>query len=133
MSSDEDLPPSTVRWEDFINAPEDALANQTPPTPPAKSIAERIDDERLEELKEARVYRRRIVWFTLTVVGTLVAAATTFTSLYFWSEWGELDPAVMIAYFTSVVVESIGILYVIASYLFPKDGPKRQGEAAAEE
>ncbi|QCW22219.1 hypothetical protein PP485_gp34 [Gordonia phage ThankyouJordi] len=91
-----------------------------------KSIKERMDDERLGELTDARTYRRRIVLFTLIIVGGLVTAATAFMGIYIGSEWHEIKESVIIAYFTSVVVESIGILYVITQYLFPKSGAQHE-------
>lgn len=91
--------------------------------PPEKSIAARIDDEKLEELKDARTYRKRIVTFTLVTVGGLVFASTGFMVAYMISQWDEIEAAVMISFFTALVVESIGILYVISRYLFPHSGP----------
>jgi hypothetical protein len=58
-----------------------------------------------------------------------VLAATGFMVAYVCSQWHHIDASVMIAYFTSVVVESIGILYVIAKYLFPRSGPRREGDS----
>ena len=52
-------------------------------------------------------------------------AATAFMIAYVASQWHHIDASVMIAYFTSVVVQSIGILYVITKYLFPQSGPQR--------
>jgi hypothetical protein len=114
-------------WWSLLNSSVDDLANTPAQNPPEKSIAERIDDEKLEELKDARNYRKSIVTFTLITVGGLVLAATGFMIAYMVSQWDEIAAGVMIAYFSSVVVESIGILYVISRYLFPHSGPTRAG------
>lgn len=93
-----------------------------------KSTQDRIDDERLGELRDAREYRKRIVTFTLIIVGGLVMAATAFMGVYMGSQWHKVEASVVIAYFTSVVVESIGILYVISQYLFPNSGTQHPNQ-----
>lgn len=93
--------------------------------PDGRSTQERIDEERIEELRDARGYRKKIVTFTLITVGGLVFAATAFMGVYMGSQWHHVEASVVIAYFTSVVVESIGILYVISQYLFPNSGAHR--------
>jgi hypothetical protein len=98
-------------------------------TPPSRSVADRIDDERLQELTEARRYRRATVKFTLRAVGWLDAFAMAFMIAYVWSQWHHIEAAVIIAYFSSVVVQSIGVLYVISKYLFPQAGAYRSGRS----
>jgi hypothetical protein len=111
----------------LIRASLDDLAETPAPNPPSRSIADRIDDERLKELTEARRYRRATVKFTLRAVGGLDTFATAFMIAYVASQWHHIEPSVIIAYFSSVVVQSIGVLYVISKYLFPQAGPRRFG------
>lgn len=104
----------------------DELANTPTPNTPDKSVNDRIDEERVRELAAARKYREEIVKFTLRTVGALVLVATIFMITYVASQWHHIDASVMIGYFSSVVVQSIGILYVISRYLFPKAGPQER-------
>ncbi len=90
-----------------------------------ESVDKRILEEDVRALQAAHKYRRVMVKWTLRVVGFLTFAATAFMALYIFSQWGNIDPSVMIAYFASIVAETIGILYVIARYLFPSSGPRR--------
>ncbi|MCX8559827.1 hypothetical protein OS122_02795 [Mycolicibacterium mucogenicum] len=120
---------SPIDFSEFFRASVDDLANAPESNPPDASIAERIDAARLGELEDARKYRRRIVRFTLITVGFLVLAATGFMVTYFVSQWDQVESSVMIAFFSSIVVESIGILYIISRYLFPNSGPEKKDGA----
>jgi hypothetical protein len=113
----------------YVTASTDDLARTPAPNPTDKSLKERINEERYKELRAANRYRRAIVRFTLTTVAALVLAATIFMGLYVGSQWHHIEASVMIGYFSSIVVESIGILYIIARYLFPHSGPSpRSGD-----
>lgn len=138
MTDDEDVPDGrgsgwapdwASTFSGLLSASIDDLAKTPAPNPPTQSVAERIDDERLKELTEARRYRRATVKFTLRAVGGLDIFATAFMIAYVCSQWHHIEASVIIAYFTSVVVESIGILYVISKYLFPQAGPRHVGES----
>ncbi|OIN79788.1 hypothetical protein [Mycobacterium malmoense] len=107
--------------EKFDDALIDELAN-APRNLPDTKVDSRIDDEKYKELRAANVYRKALVVSTLVTVGALVIAATAFMALYIGSQWAHIEASVMIAYFASVVAESVGILYVIARYLFPHSG-----------
>lgn len=88
-----------------------------------KSIADQLDDERLHAVRAANKYRRTLVEFTLGAVGTLLGMSNVLVIAYFISQWEHIEVSVVIAYFASVVAETIGILYVISKYLFPDSGP----------
>lgn len=119
------VPPGEPEGEDkgLLTASADELAKTPAPNPPDKSVDDRIDEERIKELAAARKYRQQIVKFTLRAVGALVFAATSFMIVYVVSQWNHIEASVMIGYFSSVVVQSIGILYVISKYLSPDSGP----------
>lgn len=81
-----------------------------------------FDQEKLTEAQRANQFRKDLVKFTQITVAGLVIAATVFMLIYVISQWGEIEAGVMIAYFTSIVAEVVGILWVIARYLFPSSG-----------
>ncbi|WP_205876705.1 hypothetical protein [Mycobacterium camsae] len=60
--------------------------------------------------------------FTLRAVGWLDAFATAFMIAYVWSQWSHIESALIIAHFGSLLVQSIGVLYVIRKYLFLQAG-----------
>ncbi len=55
-----------------------------------------------------------------TLVGVLTSSAAVMVA-YLVSEWGELDPAVMISFNAAVVANTIGLAYIVAKHLFPSD------------
>lgn len=110
---------------EFANSPAAELAGPAE-GPPDNSISQRIDEAHLTELQNKNKHRGEMVKWSLQTVGVLTTAATLLMVAYVVAEWGHIEASVMIAYFTSVVAESIGILYVIARYLFPSESPKKK-------
>lgn len=109
--------------EQFDQAPATALEAGSVGRADA-SVDRRLADENVRAHKAANNYRRALVKWTLRTVAGLTFAATLFMGCYVCSQWGRLEASVMIAYFASIVTETIGILYVITRYLFPSSGPK---------
>ena len=58
---------------------------------------------------------------TLAATGLLMAAYLLLTTFF----EAELDTAVMVAWFSSTVVQVIGLAYVVANYLFPTGQTRR--------
>ena len=59
---------------------------------------------------------------TLAATALLMAAYLVLTTFY----GAHLDTAVMVAWFSSTVVQVIGLAYVVANYLFPNGGNSRR-------
>lgn len=114
-------------WRRFLSAPAGDLDDTDPDNedPGGVSLADQLDSEHIEELKAARKYRQQLVPFTKWCVACVLASAVAVMGLYIGSEWGELAPEVVLGFFGAVVVETIGILYIISTYLFPKGGANR--------
>lgn len=109
--------PDLSRWEDRLSDeldtaedfPDDAVVD-------AKSEAARR--------KAAQTHRFRGSLFrtvTWSLVGTLLAAVGIM-GVYLASQWHHVDSAVMISFNAAVVVNTIGLAYIVANYLFPKGG-----------
>lgn len=72
--------------------------------------------------KQAHKMRKRFFRFVVrSVVSTLVATGAIMGA-YVVSQWGDLDAAVMVAFFSAVVVQVLGLAYIIARYLFAPRG-----------
>lgn len=59
------------------------------------------------------------------LVGQLAVVNAGFGVYLYWTQWvleRNVPDAVMIAWFSSTVVEVIGVVYVVAKYLFPESG-----------
>lgn len=90
---------------------------------PAGDIPDEVADETLEpeeaRLKQALDLRKRffriVIWALWFVLGSSVAVMTA----YIVSQWGRLDSRVMIAWMAAAVVQTIGLAYIVANYLFP--------------
>lgn len=61
---------------------------------------------------------RTVKW---SLISTL-AAAVVIMALYIISEWNDLQSAVLISFNAAVVVNTIGLAYIVANYLFPRGG-----------
>lgn len=74
--------------------------------------------------KQDQTHKFRDSLFTTVqraLVGTLLVAVGIMAA-YITSEWGHISPAVMISFHTAVVVNTIGLAYIVANYLFPRGG-----------
>lgn len=102
------------------------VADLSAPTsgPSDESIEKQIGDQNVRALRHAHAYRRALVKWTLRTVAYLAIMSTVFMGGYLWFQRGQIEASVMIAFFVSVVAETIGVLYVIARYLFPPNGPQ---------
>lgn len=103
-----------------------------------KQLSEPSDDDNDEEAVEALNYlkqrhkaeidrleadngqRKWFFRFVLFVTALPVIVASVAMTKYVWT--GGNSEAIYIGYFTSVVVEVIGLSIVIANYLFPRNG-----------
>jgi hypothetical protein len=64
--------------------------------------------------------RKRLARWTVRAASVMLGASTAVFILYMISEWGEVPAEAIIAWLTSTVLQVLGIVYVIASYLFPR-------------
>lgn len=77
--------------------------------------------QHVDDLRDRARKRGKMMIYALWLGAAVVVASFGAMAFYIWSQWGKIDPVVMTAWFTSVVVEVLGILFIVASYLFPKD------------
>jgi hypothetical protein len=87
-----------------------------------KAIDSALRRSDVKAAQQAHRMRKRFYNFVVKAVfGTLAASALTMF-LYVISQWGKIDAAVMVAFFSAVVVQVIGLAYIIARYLFAPRG-----------
>lgn len=81
-----------------------------------------IEKERLAKLKQQGDQRRHFfVWAIVSISGVLVAS-TVFMSGYLITMGDQVEPSVMIAWFSSALVETLGLGYIIANSLYEASG-----------
>ena len=85
----------------------------------------------ITRLEEDNKQRKWFFRFVLAVTAVPVIVASLAMIAYVFGEGNS--EAVYIGYFTSVVVEVIGLSIVIANYLFPRNGSIQKGTEKSEE
>lgn len=98
-----------------------------------ESEREKRDRLRTERLDSDIKLSRRVANWSLILVTILLAFTILFILWYLWFVFyrqpDKFDPAILITWMTSTVVEVIGIVYVIARYLFPTAALLKEDEA----
>lgn len=101
---------------------EELNEERTPVKAVSDELVERKVDAATRKADQTHKFREKffgtVSW---AVLGTLVASVVVML-LYLCSEWGQLDAAVLIAFNSAVVVQVIGLAYIVAKYLFPEGG-----------
>ena len=101
----------------FADQPEDWLAH-----PPARPASDGDIEAKKKKAEQTHDLRGRffgtVQWALLGTLGS----ATVLMGCYLFSQWGSVDAAVMISFNAAVVVNTIGLAYIVANYLFPKGG-----------
>ncbi|MDP5226624.1 MULTISPECIES: hypothetical protein [Arthrobacter] len=116
-----------------VDARGDTTVSSTPPTPATPSKLEngaflekdpyrgKLRRQHIKDLKDRAKKRSEMMKWAVRLCGFTVGMSALIMLLYMISHWGKTDGAVMISWFASVVAQIIGIVFVMANYLFPKD------------
>lgn len=81
--------------------------------------ARAMEREELARLQQQNDLRRQFfVFASWLAVGVLVFGCAL-VGYYAWSVDGELEPSVLQFWISSTIVEVLGIIFIIARYLFP--------------
>lgn len=108
-------------WSDFLVAEVKELQSQ--PDIESKQTKNELNHERL---KQAHKLRTPFFWLASGLAGASVVAGIVVVIWYLVVAGAEVSPVVLVSFFTSVVVETLGILYIIARYLYPPKRRKRK-------
>lgn len=101
--------------DDLAASPERVVSDQT---------ANRILEAEAKRQDQANELRPRFFWSVVAAMSFTLVASVGIMAAYLWSQWGEVEPGVMIAWMSAAVVETIGLAYIVANYLFPGSAPK---------
>lgn len=83
------------------------------------AVEEGLAKAHLKRAEQDNTHRGWFVKWVLWVVSGTLAAGVAVMVAYVCSEWHTIESAVLIAWFSASVVQTIGLAYVIANYLFP--------------
>ncbi|MEJ5915339.1 hypothetical protein [Pseudokineococcus sp. 1T1Z-3] len=70
--------------------------------------------------KQNNRLRLIITIWAISASSTMLVLSTAAFGVYVGSQWGQVPAWAIGAYLASTVTEVLGILYVVANYLFPK-------------
>lgn len=106
-----------IAWQDFDDEAFESLkTTETAKTPDAA-----IDDAEEAARKQAKQKhdQREKLFGTVRwcLVCTLMASAAIM-GFYMWSQWGQISSEVMISWNVAIVVNTVGLAYIVANYLF---------------
>ena len=71
--------------------------------------------------KQKRRLRTKLFRWALWTTSLVLGANVVMFILYFISQWGRVEASVMIAWISGTVVEILGIVAIMARYLFEPD------------
>ena len=93
------------------------------PVKRGQTPANRLKHAQAAKAEQSNTLREK--FFRAAMIGTavLLGVNVVLFFLYMLSEWGHIAEAVMVAWISATVVEVLGIVYIIAKYLF-EDGDK---------
>lgn len=93
-----------------------------------------IDEEVLVKMKQQHRLRRSFFWWAVSAISAVLVGSGWFMYQYFQLKGGAVEAEVMLGWLTTSVVETLGLGYIIANYLF--DGsfsiPGRNARRATE-
>lgn len=64
--------------------------------------------------------RKLLALWSVIAASSMLGINSIAFGFYLWSQWGEVPEAAIIAWLSASLVEVLGIVYVVAAYLFPK-------------
>lgn len=93
-----------------------------PPTP-ARGVEDlRVAQQRarLKNEEQDTDLRRLIAWWSVGAASVMLLLGTGVFVAFMVSQWRAVPTEGVIAYLSSTVIEILGIVYVVANYLFPR-------------
>lgn len=109
--------PDLSPWEDLqadqLDSPEEL---------PSDELVEAKSEAARKKADQTHRFRNRLFNTVSRSLVCTLAAAVLIMITYMISEWGELEPSVIISFNAAVVVNTVGLAYIVANYLFPKGG-----------
>lgn len=107
--------------EDFADRPVEDLRKDVGLCQADKDQANKLDEIEHDRLKQANALRQKFFYFGVGItIGCVVTSCFVSIALVFR---GEMTPGIATVFITGLTVEVIGIIAIIAKYLFPENQP----------
>lgn len=81
-----------------------------------------IEQEHLNKLKQQQRQRRHFFLWAMIAISAVLVASAAFMFAYMVVKGNRTEAAVIIAWLSSGLVETLGLGYIIANYLFEQNG-----------
>ena len=79
-------------------------------------------DNAARKSTQTHTFRNVLFVSIVSAMGLTIAGSIAVILLYMKSEWEDIDAVVMVGWFSAVVVNTLGLAYIVAKYLFPEGG-----------
>lgn len=106
----------------FDNAGVDKLEKSAKHESSDQAIDRDLEHADIDQAYQANDLRAKFYKYVVRVVTGTLAVSIVLLALYMVSEWGEIPGPVMIAWFSSTVVQVLGLGFIVARYLFAPRG-----------
>jgi hypothetical protein len=117
LQDDVEGPSSAVRREVSARGTRAVVRGSTP--------ANRVKHAEADKAEQSNTLREKFFYAATGGTGALLAVNVVLFAAYMKSEWNHIADSVMLAWISATVVEVLGIVYIIAKYLFG-DPEKKQ-------
>lgn len=102
---------------------QESLAGQKrKPVGRGQTPANRLKHAQATKAEQSNALREKFFRWAMIGTGILLGVNVLLFFLYMVSMWGQISEAVMVAWISATVVEVLGIVYIIAKYLFEDSG-----------
>lgn len=81
-----------------------------------------IEEEHLNKLRQQQRQRRTFFVWAMFAISAVLFASAIFMTAYMLVKGNQTEPTVIIAWLSSGLVETLGLGYIIANYLFEQSG-----------
>lgn len=110
----------------YRDAPRDRLKENIDPSEETRKYIRDLEKEHLKQQKQANRHREFLFWFCVCLVALSVASSSAIAlgGTFLGSELGS---ATTVAFISGLSVQTLGVLWVIAKYLFAPQ--ERRGSA----
>jgi hypothetical protein len=82
-----------------------------------------MESQEIARLQQQNALRLRFFTFASALAVGVLVFGCALIGYYAWSVDGKVDPGVLKFWISSTIVEVLGIIYIIARYLFPPPAP----------
>lgn len=105
-------------FDEWDEASQEMLAE--PESNPSDSLVEQVAEAARKKADQEHDQRDRLFKIVARSLIGALASSVLITGCYMVAQWGRVEASVVIGFNASVVVQTIGLAYIVARHLFPE-------------